>query len=91
MPTYTYEVLNGVSPPEIFEYDQPVNQPPLERHPITNEAVRRTVTASSLSLRHSAIKEKNILSEKNLKKHGFSKFVRSGENSFERTVGKNLK
>ena len=72
MPVYQYVVLNDKKPQEVIEIEQDVDDPPLARHPITKERIRKVPSAPSLSLNHSSSKEKKILSEENLNKNGFS-------------------
>ena len=72
MPVYQYQVLNGKQPEEIIEIDQERDDPPLTRHPLTKEPIRKILSAPSLSLRHTEAKERKSLSEENLDKHGFS-------------------
>ena len=89
MPTYLYEVLNGSEPTEIFEIDQDFRDSPLTFHPITKEPVRKILSPSTISLKHTDSSEKRILSNANLSKHGFNKYEKSDDTgTFDRTAGK---
>ncbi len=89
MPSYRYEVLNEKSPKEIFEVEQKTSDPPLKRHPITDEPVRRMIMPASLSLKHSQTSENGILSDHNLAKNGFVKYEKAdSEGNYERVNGK---
>ena len=89
MPTYLYEVLNGSVPTETFEIDQDFSDSPLTSHPITKEPVRKILSPSSISLKHTDSSEKRVLSDENLSKHGFNKYEKSDANgTFHRTAGK---
>ena len=89
MPTYLYEVLNGSVPTETFEIDQDFSDSPLTSHPITKEPVRKILSPSSISLKHTDSSEKRVLSDENLSKHGFNKYEKSdATGTFHRTAGK---
>ena len=89
MPTYIYEVIlpDGGSG-QMFEAEQPMSDPPLTKHPTTGQPVRRVVTAPNLNISHSSAKEKALLSDNNLGKMGFTKYVKTDQGKYERTVGK---
>lgn len=88
MPIYRYEVLdeNGAVK-GVFEQMQGISDPPLEKHPRTDEPVRRVFGAPSIGGRWSESSAKKDLSDKNLAAHGFQKWQRSGKGNYERTVG----
>ena len=89
MPTYLYEVLNGSEPTETFEIDQDFRDSPLTSHPITKEPVRKILSPSTISLKHTDSSEKKVLSDDNLSKHGFNRYEKSDSNgTFHRTAGK---
>ena len=89
MPTYLYEVLNGSEPAETFEIVQDFSDTPLTSHPITKEPVRKILSPSSITLKHTDSSEKRVLSDENLSKNGFNKYEKSDPNgTFHRTAGK---
>ena len=87
MPTYLYEILNDRIPTEKFEIEQNSSDPPLTRHPISKEPVRRVIAPIHLTLKHSDRHDKEVLKDSNLRKHGFSKLAKSDSNgNFEKVV-----
>ena len=87
MPTYEYEVvLPDGSGGERFEVVQPMRDDALTEHPETGEPVRRVISAPNVGGKHSAASEKNQLSDKNLDRLGFTKYVR-GDKGYEKTAG----
>lgn len=89
MPTYVYETLPTLGQePTRFEVLQKMSEPALTEHPETGEPVRRVIMAPALSLKHSSSREKQLLSDDNLSKHGFARYERSGPGAYERTAGK---
>ena len=88
MPTYLYEVIleNGESG-QVFEVEHGMSDPPLTRHPTTGQPVRRVFTAPNLGGSHSSTREKAMLSDKNLGMMGFTKYVKTEQGKYERTVG----
>lgn len=90
MPIYVYETLpDKGQEPTRFEITQRITDPELTQHPETGEPVQRIIMAPALSLKHSASRERNILSDDNLSRHGFSRYKRAGQGTYERTAGKN--
>ena len=91
MPIYSYEVLNGKGKEtEVIEVEQSSNDPPLTSHPITGQPLKRIISSPSLTLRHSSIKEKKLLSEENLIQKGFMKYQKNKDTKrFERIIGNN--
>lgn len=89
MPMFMYEVLRGTEPYERFEVEQAFDAPPLTKHPITQDPVRKIISAASISLKHSDQNEKSVLSDRNLSRHGFSKYERAAsDGTYHRTAGK---
>lgn len=85
MPIYEYvhaskEILNCVDPIEVF---QPMNESVLERCPKCGNQIHKKI---SLPARHQgSVKDK--LSDQNLSKHGFSKYVKASDGSYEKAAG----
>lgn len=86
MPTYTYQVINeDGSEGEIFEFFQKISEPALEKHPLTNQKVKRIIAyAPNLNKKTAG---KDLLSHENLSQQGFTKYERSGETSWTKTAG----
>lgn len=73
MPIYRYEVLNEEDQPvEIFEAEQRISEPPLTRHPITGERMRKLVDSAHLNLRYAGWNSK--MEAGNLARHGFTRY-----------------
>lgn len=90
MPVFKYLVLNKKSPADYIEVEQPLNAPPLGKHPLTGEPIERILESPTLTLKHSSNQEKKTLSADNLEKNGFS-VLQKDKNSkqYIQTVGKN--
>ena len=88
MPIYVYETMpaDGAEPTR-FEVMQRMSEPALTEHPETGEPVRRVITAPALALKHSTRRERDVLSSENLSRHGFSRYERAGDKTYERTGG----
>lgn len=87
MPLYTYQIVTPAGDGPVVEFIQPLGAPALERHPETGVPLRKLITAPNLPLRHGEAATRDKLSDANLARHGFTKYVRSGHGQFERTVG----
>ena len=85
MPTYDYRCKNCGHE---FEEFQSMSDPPLTKHPETGEPVKRLVSAPGLALNHSDASDKSKLSDSNLDRLGFTKYERSGDNTWDKTAGK---
>ena len=92
MPIYVYEILrDDDNEAETFEVLQGMNEPPLTHHPDTGQPVRRCLSAPSIMGTWSDSKNKSRLSDKNLSDKGFTKYVKSGDGTYEKTAGKGPK
>ena len=89
MPTYDYEILdkNGEPIGETFEVFQSMADKPLTKHPETGAPVRRAISAPHIAGKMSPIRDKAVLSDTNLEKHGFTKYKRCGEGCVEKCFG----
>jgi len=88
MPTYLYRtILPDGRDGEPFEVVQRMSDPPLERHPESGLPVERVPTAPNLSLRHGEAADRRRLSDGNLDRLGFTKYVNAGDGKFEKTAG----
>lgn len=90
MPTYEYELLDDHGEPtgERFDWTQPMKDDPLTEHPETGKPCRRAVVAPNIAGKWSPIKEKSMLSNKNLERLGFTKYEKKGKGVMERVAGK---
>lgn len=89
MPTYDYAVINQDGTlGERFEVFQSMSAEPLVKHPETGEPVKRMVSAPGLALNHSDASDKTKLSDSNLDRLGFTKYQRSGDDTWDKTAGK---
>jgi len=90
MPTYVYEILDAKGEPtgESFEHVQPMKDAALKKQPGTGKPCRRAIVAPAVAGKHSPLKSKGTLSNKNLERMGFTKYERKGKGYMERTAGK---
>ena len=91
MPTYVYGVIlseddNAVG--ETFEIEQGIKDPPLTHHPQTGQPVRRVMCAPFVAGIWSPMKMKRNVSDKNLEKKGFTKYIKNRDGQYERRTGK---
>jgi predicted nucleic acid-binding Zn ribbon protein len=90
MPFYEYEVVNeDGSAGERFEIQQRMTDPPLETHPETGAAVRRVISTPTIPGKwsdHAA--NRSLNDDKRLGELGFTKYVKSGDGTYERRAGK---
>lgn len=88
MPTYVYEVVKpDGSGGDRFERLQSMTEPALDKHPETGEPVRRVITGFAIGGKANDIGNPKLLSDSNLDRLGFTKYVKSGEGKYEKTVG----
>ena len=88
MPLFEYLILNGKNPPHFIEVEHALDDQPLTKHPITGEPIQKVITSPSLTLHHSADREKKLLSKDHLRKHGFSVFEKNKPgNGYVQTLG----
>jgi predicted nucleic acid-binding Zn ribbon protein len=88
MPTYTYQVItDDGSEGEIFEVHQSMRDDALTHHPTTGAPVHRIIV-SPPALGGAWKEGGNVLSQQNLENHGFSRFERTGDDSWAQTAGK---
>ena len=88
MPTYVYEIVKPDGRAgDRFELLQSMAEAPLEKHPETGEPVRRVITGFAIGGKSTDIGNPKVLSDKNLDRLGFTKYVKSGDGKYEKTVG----
>jgi predicted nucleic acid-binding Zn ribbon protein len=90
MPRYVYEVVTQSGEPgERFEVVQPMTDPPLTAHPTTGEPVRRVFTPPWIAGKFSPmVSERSVNDDGKLERLGFTKYVKSSDGTYEKTVGK---
>ena len=88
MPTYVYQVILGDGETgQIFEVDQKMSDPPLTEHPTTGQPVKRIIQTPYLGGKYSEGSIKANVSDKNAQQKGFTKYVRSGDGTYEKRTG----
>jgi hypothetical protein len=91
VPTYVYGVIlseDDDTVGETFEVEQGIKDPPLTHHPETGEPVRRVLCAPFVAGNWSPLKAKRMLSDGNLEKKGFTKYVKNSNGQYEKKAGK---
>ncbi|MEQ8785913.1 MAG: FmdB family transcriptional regulator [Pirellulaceae bacterium] len=90
MPIYVYEVItDDGSDGEQFEIFQNMADDSLTEHPETGQPIRRVLLAPNIGGRWSdASMKKSVGDDKKLERLGFTKYVKSGDGTYEKTVGK---
>ncbi|MFO0826313.1 MAG: zinc ribbon domain-containing protein [Gemmataceae bacterium] len=88
MPLYVYEVvLPDGSGGEQFEIIQKMSDAPLKKHPETGQPVRRVLSEPNTPRAWTDSQGKAAVSDKNLAAKGFTKYVKSGDGTYEKTAG----
>ncbi len=88
MPYYLYEVvMPDGSGGEQFEVFQRMSEEPLAVHPETGETVRRVFTEPNAPRAWTDSHSKAAMSDKNLAAKGFTKYVKTGNGTYEKTTG----
>lgn len=93
MPMYVYEMIrDDGQPADRFEVMQKMSDEPLTVHPETGEPVRRVISAPFVGGKwsdHSMHTRMN--DDKRLGELGFTKYVKSGDGTYEKRAGKGPK
>jgi Zinc ribbon domain len=88
MPIYVYEVvLPDGSAGEQFEVMQKMADAPLTKHPETGEPVRRVFGEPNAPRSWTDTQGKGKISDKNLAAKGFTKYVKTGDGTYEKATG----
>jgi hypothetical protein len=89
MPTYVYETIaEDGQPRERFEVVQPMSDAPLTQHPETGQPVRRVFLPTWVAGKHAPMRtERSLGDDKKLERMGFTKYVKSSEGTYEKTLG----
>jgi len=88
MPLYVYEIVmpDGSAGGE-FEVLQSMSEPELTVHPETGEMVRRVFGTPNAPRAWTDSQGKSKISDSNLAAKGFTKYVKSGDGTYEKTAG----
>ena len=88
MPTYVYQVITeDGSEGEVFEVVQKMAEEPLTAHPETGQPVRRVIQRPNIAGKWSESATKQMLSDKNLDRIGFTKYQKTGDGNYEKRAG----
>ena len=89
MPIYVYqEILEDGRDGELLEIEQPMSAKALEKHPVTGRPLRRVYLAPTVNTKYTPGHTKALLSEKNVAKAGFTKYVRDKQTgAYHKTAG----
>lgn len=86
MPTYVYQRVDGEQGCSAcrkgFETQQPMSDDPVDACPRCGARVQRVIGAANVAVRWRA---KTLLSDANLKRHGFNKLHNEGDGKFRVT------
>jgi hypothetical protein len=88
MPIYHYQVITDDDSGEILEVLQEMSDPPLQTHPETGEPLQRLFTRPNTPRTWTGNQQKANLSDKNLDRMGFTKYVKSDNGKYEKVIGK---
>ncbi len=89
MPIYVYEIITDDDSGSQFEIFQSMADEPLQKHPETGEAVRRVFQAPNIGGKWSdSAMGKSVADDKKLDRLGFTKYVKSGDGTYEKRAGK---
>lgn len=88
MPIYIYEFIHedGQAGAQ-FEHLQKMSDPPLTVHPISQQPVRRVITAPNIGGKNSEGAVKANLSDKRIAELGMTKYVKAGNGVYEKHAG----
>lgn len=89
MPVYVYEIIRDDGEPgERFETRQGIHDPAFTHDPKTGEPVKRVIMAAYVAGSHSQMAiAKDLKNDDKLESKGFTKYVKQGDGSYERTAG----
>jgi predicted nucleic acid-binding Zn ribbon protein len=89
MPIYVYEVIcDDGSSGEQFELFQSMADEPLTMHPQSGAPVRRVLQAPFIGGQWSdSAMSRSVANDGKLERLGFTKYVKSGDGTYEKTLG----
>jgi predicted nucleic acid-binding Zn ribbon protein len=90
MPLYQYEFINSDgSSGDQFELFQSMSEEPLTKHPESGQPIRRVLCAPAIGGRWSdSAMSRSVADDKKLDRLGFTKYVKSGDGTYEKRAGK---
>jgi putative FmdB family regulatory protein len=85
VPTYVYQAKKDGCKlcRDSFEHRQSIKDEPLEKCPECGASIRRVICAPFVQ---TGSTDKSVLSDKNLKRHGFTKLVNEGDGKFRNSL-----
>ena len=87
MPLYLYETVGG-GPATRFLVQQAMADPPLAVHPDSGAAVFRVLCPPAIGARSAQGRaDRTLQSDSKLEGLGFTKYVKSGDGTYEKTAG----
>lgn len=88
MPIYTYQVVNDDgSLGKTIELVHAMSDPPLTEDPKTGQKLQRVYNAPHIAGWGNTRQGKQLTSDDNLDRLGFTKYVRNGKGHYEKHVG----
>lgn len=88
MPIYEYELdIDDDSRQQRFEIFQNMSDEPLTKHPETGQKIRRVISVPSVPRTYHPQSTSKMLSDKNLDRMGFTKYVKTDRGKYEKTAG----
>lgn len=88
MPMYVYEFVGADgSGGEQFELFQKMSDAPLTVHPETGAAIRRVFVEPNAPRAWTDHQAKHAVSDTNLGRKGFTKYVKTGDGTYEKAAG----
>jgi len=88
VPVYLYEVITDSNDGERFEVSQKMGEPALTQHPESGAPVRRLITPPNIASQYTErTAAKNVSDDGRLEKLGFTKYVKSGDGQYQKTLG----
>lgn len=88
MPIYTYQIINDDgSPGETFDVIHGMNDPPLSVDPKSGKKVQRVFQPPHIAGWAESHQARQLASDENAARHGFTKYVRSGKGHYEKRCG----
>jgi hypothetical protein len=90
MPLYVYELItDDDSAGKQFEVFQRMADEPLTKHPESGLPVRRVLCAPAVGgLWSDGAMQRSVADDKKLDRLGFTKYVKSGDGTYQKTLGK---
>ncbi|MCA9543592.1 MAG: hypothetical protein KC613_04350 [Myxococcales bacterium] len=87
MPIYLYEITEGPDAGARFEVMQSIREDALTHHPETGAPVQRLIGRPGAVRNWGTKSTSQLTSDANLKKHGFARYERAGDDGTYRKTG----